>query len=103
MANLGSIGSTPVLMNVADPCYYPFTTTGQGKITGTVQENGSGLVGKTYLIDEVLTKVIDVQCGSTFAFKGVNLNRKYTIVCQDPTNTNFNSLIYDRITPAALP
>jgi hypothetical protein len=99
MANLGSIGQSGMEQKSVS---YPFPTSGLGKIEGTVQENGSSLTGKVLLIDETQSYVVDAAFGSTFSFKGINLSRKYTVVCQDPTNTNFNSLIYDRVVPAAL-
>ena len=54
------------------------------------------------LYDEAARLIIDVAVGSTFDFSGISLNRKYTIFSQHITDTNFNGLIFDKVTPTAL-
>lgn len=99
MADLGSIGySAKKQLTVS----YPFSVSGLGKITGVVKQNGVNVVGTVTLIDETLDVRVDVAVGSSFAFKGLNLNRKFTLVAQNMQSTSFNALAYDRVAPVAL-
>ncbi len=99
MADLGAIGLGDVIQQTG--AYY-LITSGLGKISGTVKENDSDVIGKVMLYDEQARLIIDVAVGTTFAFIGISLNRKYTLFAQHIQDSNFNGLIFDRITPAAL-
>lgn len=99
MADLGAIGfTTRKQLNAA----YFLPVTGLGKITGVVKQNGVNVVGTVTLIDEVLDMKIAIAVGSAFSFKGLNMNRKFTIIAQNMESTSFNALVYDRVTPVAL-
>jgi len=99
MANLGTIGST-TRKKISSAYLLPVS--GLGKITGVVKQNGVDVVGTVTLIDEKLDLRVDTAVGASFAFKGINLNRKFTIICQNMQSTSFNALVYDRITPVPL-
>lgn len=99
MADLGYIGYTTKKQLATS---YPLSVSGLGKITGVVKQNGVNVVGTVTLIDEILDLRIDVAVGSSFAFKGLNLNRKFTLVAQNMQSTSFNALVYDRVAPVSL-
>lgn len=99
MADLGAKGFTTRKIIASS---YPFSVSGLGKIQGVVKQNGVNVVGTVTLMDEKLDVRIDVAVGSAFAFKGLDLNRKFTLVAQNMASTSFNSLVYDRVSPVAL-
>ncbi len=99
MADLGAIGLGDVIQQKGS---YYVPSSGVGKISGTVKENGVDTLGRVMLYDEAARLIIDVAVGSTFDFSGISLNRKYTIFSQHITDTNFNGLIFDKVTPTAL-
>lgn len=100
MADLGAIGfTTRKQLNTS----YPFAISGLGKITGVVKQNGSDVIGTVVLIDEVFDVRVATAVGTSFAFKGLAMNRKFTIVAQNMQSTSYNALVYDRVSPVALP
>ncbi len=92
----------PLHPDSASDTDYSFSVSGLGKITGAVKQNDVNVVGTVTLIDEVLDMRVDVAVGSSFAFKGLNLNRKFTLVAQNMQSTSYNVLVYDRVSPVAL-
>ena len=100
MANLGTIGfSQTKQQNGA----YFHPVTGLGKITGTAQQGGINVTAKIMLIDEATNTLVDIAVGSSFNFKGLSLTRKFTVLAQDLASTNYNALVYDRLTAVSLP
>lgn len=99
MADLGAIGLGDVIQQKGS-YYVPSSVV--GKISGTVKENGVDTLGRIMLHDEAARLIIDITVGSTFDFSGISLNRKHTIFSQHITDTNFNGLIFDRVTSTAL-
>jgi len=100
MADLGAIGLGDVIQQKGS---YYVPSSGVGKISGTVKENGTDTLGRVMLYDDQARLIIDVAIGSTFDFSGISLSRKYTIFSQNIQDSNFNGLIFDRVTPTALP
>jgi hypothetical protein len=100
MADLGAKGfSTKKQLNSS----YPFAISGLGKITGVVKQNGVDVVGTVTLIDEILDVRVATVVGASFAFKGISLDRKFTIIAQNMQSISYNALVYDRVSPVALP
>lgn len=100
MADLGSIGFTiRKQLNTS----YPFAISGLGKITGVVKQNGVDVIGTVVLIDELMDIRVATAVGASFAFKGLSMSRKFTIVAQNMQSTSYNALVYDRVSPVALP
>jgi hypothetical protein len=98
MADLGAIAKGDASTLFA---YLP-TTSGLGKIAGVVKQNGFDVLSEVTLIDEALDLRIDIAIGSSFNFKGLSLNRTYTLIARNLASTQYSPLVYDRITPVAL-
>ena len=99
IADLGVIGFTTSKQQKGA---YFHVISGTGQIAGRVKEQGVDTLGEVILIDELLNFRVDVVVGSAFAFKGLSRDRTYTVIARYLANSNYNALLYDRISPATL-
>ncbi len=99
MADLGAIGLGNVIQQ-KDSYYVP--SSGIGKISGAVKENGVDTLGRVMLYDEAARLIINVAVGSMFNFSDISLTQKHMIFSQYIMDTNFNGLSFDRVAPTAL-